>query len=436
MKATNQKVKLRPSLLKKNHRDASGFKKIIIADLGIWQGHRPNYSKTIIRLFSQANKKIFIISSNPKAIENFITEENILGATVLKVEFNLIEKVIFKFFLILENFFNFFNLGTWFKPASILQLLQVKFLQRKNNLQDIPVFLPAVIDFMAVIPMFIRPFLFPKKWSGIYVTPWYNTDTIYSKSEKIKRAYGDRSMTLSSCQGIFVIHSDYTRYYRRLLGKNHFFAIPEPISLEVNRNYPLASEIKKRAGNKFIITLLGGIGKKRNLLLLLDAIKLVKNKNWFLVIIGKLQESDFSQSELHLINSFFKKHNEQCFIKLDGYITVEQDFNAIINATDLMYLHYHNHPFSSNQLLKAIALRKPTIVNQGGIVEAIIKEANWSSIVPYNSEAVAMNIEKLQNQFSIDEDAYTKFMQALDFKNLRTTILNQLEISNLPESGN
>ncbi len=430
MKTANQEVKLMSPPVKKNHRDDSGLKKIIIADLGVWVGHRPNYYKTIVRLFSQKNRKVFIISSNPKAIKNFTAKNNILNTIILKVEFSLIEKLIFKNILLLEKLVHFFKLDTWFKPESMLQLLQLKILQRKNNLQDIPVFFPAAIDFMAIVPMFIRSFLFPKKWSGIYVTPWYNTGAIFSKSEKIKRAYGDRSMTLASCQGIFVIHSDYTRYYRRLLGKNHFFAIPEPITLDVNEHYSLASEIKKRAGKKFTITLLGGIGKKRNLLLLLDALNLVNNKNWFLVIVGKLQKSDFSESELFLIDRFFKRYSAQCFIKLDGYVTVEQDFNALINATDLMYLHYHDHPFSSNQLLKAIALRKPVIVNQGGIVEAITKQANWASIVPNDSEAIATNIEKFQNQFTIDEDAYLKFMQALDFNNLRTTILNQLETTN------
>ena len=97
-----------------------------------------------------------------------------------------------------------------------------------------------------------------------------------------------------------------------------------------------------------------------------------------------------------------------------------------------MYLHYHNHPFSSNQLLKSIALRKPVIVNQGGIIASIIKETKWSAMVPKDSEMIAAQIEKIQEKFTIDEEAYTTFIEALDFKNLRTIILNQLE-NNLSE---
>jgi len=414
--------------------DSNSFKlkKAIILDLGGWAGHRPNYLKTAIRLFEHKNRTLYIISLNKKAVENFIKTENISNAVVLTVYFNTTQKLIFKGIRILNQVIQFFKLDIRFEPQSILQLLQIKFLQRRHRLSEVLVFFTSMSDPMPVVPMWIRTFLFPKKWSGIYVTPWYNTSRIFSRNARKKRAYGDLSMRLPSCQSIFVIHPEYTRYYRRLLGKNHFFAIPEPISLEVNEQFSLAIEIKKRAANRFTITLLGGIGKKRNLLLLLDALNLLKNRNWFLVIIGKLQKSDFSQSEINLIDVFFKKHDTQCFIKLDGYITVEQDFNALINATDLMYLHYHNHPFSSNQLLKAIALRKPVIVNQGGIVEAITRQANWSAIVPYNSKVVAKNIENLQDQFTIDENAYTNFMQNLDYKNLRTIILNQLETTNLP----
>lgn len=433
MKILNEELNLitPPSTSIPHHR-SSGLKKVIIADLGIWVGHRPNYFKTIIRLFAEKNKKLFIITSNRQAVQDFIAREKILNITILPVEFKLMEKLLFKSILVFNQLVNFFKLNTWLKPDSVLQLLQVKKIQQKSKLQNVPVFFTSVNDMMPIIPKPIRPFLFPKKWSGIYVTPWYNTGTIFSKAEKRTRAYGNYSMTLPSCQGIFVIHTDYTRYYRRLLGKNHFFAIPEPISLEVNEQFPLATAIKKRAAGKFTITLLGEISKKRNLLLLLDALNLLKNKNWFLVIIGKLKESDFSQSEQFLLNTFFKKYSNQSFIKLDDYITVERDFNAIIKVSDLMYLHYHNHPFSSNQLLKSIALRKPVIVNQGGIVGTIVKQANWSAIVPYDSEEVAIDIEKIQNKFVIDEDAYIKFMEALDYKNLCTTILNRLETTNPP----
>jgi len=98
-----------------------------------------------------------------------------------------------------------------------------------------------------------------------------------------------------------------------------------------------------------------------------------------------------------------------------------------------MYLHYHNHPFSSNQLLKSIALRKPVIVNHGGMVEAIVKEAKWSAITVPDSEQIAIDIEKIQRQFMIDEAAYAQFMQALDYKNLRNIIINQLENTKLSE---
>lgn len=431
MKQSDQQTNLilPPAIPKKK---ISGFKKIIVVDLGYWAGHRPNYFKTIIRLFSEEKKNIFIITSNRKAVEEFIHKENILNATILKLDYSLIEKIIFKSILILDQLVTFFKLTNWFKPESALQLLQIKALQKKNNLLDVPVFSTALIDLMAAVPMSIRPFLFPKKWSGIYVTPWYNTKAIFTKKDRWRRAYSDRSMTLPSCQGVFVIHPDYTRYYRRLLGKDHFFAIPEPISLEVNENFSLVKTIKEKSDNRFTITLLGGIGKKRNLLLLLDALTLLKNKDWFLVIIGRLQKADFSKRQLALIDYFFERYEDQCFIKLDGYITVEKDFNALIKASDLMYLHYHHHPFSSNQLLKAVALRKPVIVQRGGIVETITKQANWSAIVPYDSEAVALNIEKIQDQFTIDEVAYKNFMERLAYKNLRNTIINQLETINQP----
>jgi len=406
--------------------------KIIIADLGDWVGHRPNYLKTVIRLFAHKDRSCYIISSNQEAVEKFLKLEGISNTIVLSVSFSTVEKIIFRGIGILDQIIRPFNLDKWFEPKSILQLLQIKILQRRHKISRVSVFFTSVSDLMPIVPTRIKSLLFPEKWSGIYVTPWYNTGNIFSKTARRKRAYGNQSMRLSSCQGIFVIHPSYTTYYRRLLGKNHFYAIPEPISLEINKKFSLAEKIIKKAAGRFTITLLGGIGTKRNVLLLLDALNLLNNKNWFLVIIGKLQENGFSQGELIRMRTFFQEHSDQCFIKLDEYVTIERDFNAIIDATHLMYLHYHNHPFSSNQLLKAIALRKPVIVNKGGIVETIAKDTNWSAVVPYDSEKVAASIENIQQHFTIDENAYANFMQNLDYKNLRNTILKQLETINSP----
>lgn len=413
--------------LKKSSRNIAATTPVIVADLGGWAGHRANYLKIITRLFSEQNVEVFVVTINEEEMQTFLTDEALQNVSILKNKINNKGKIFLKLTEQLNVFVKLLKSDKWFQPESTRQLLQIKYLQEKHQLKNALVFFTSVSDVMPLIPMALRTWLFPSQWAGIFVTTWYNTGNVFSKTARIHRAYGNRSMALDSCKGIFVIHDLYTTYYRRLLHKDHFVAIPEPISLTVNRDFELAKTIKQKSNGRYIITLLGGIGKKRNFLLLLDALKQLNHSSFFLVLVGKLQKADFSTKEQNHIDDFYHEYQDQCFWKLDGYVTVEPDFNALIDISDCMYLHYHNHPFSSNQLLKAIALRKPVVVNEGGIVEAIVTKANWSKIATADSLSIKIALEALMEKFEIDEVAYQQFLNDLDYKNLSSRIWNQLK---------
>jgi len=415
-----------PNVSVRNSPHTNTARPILLVDTGAWEGHRPNYYKTVLQIFCEQNIPVYALTSNTVAVTAFKETNHYTNCTVLDNSLAIWQKMVLK---CLQSIETNQSKKAYFQLASIKPLMIVRFVQQKYRLEEALVFFSSLSDVLPKIPISLRSYFFPKQWTGIYVTPWYDTGNIFLQQDKKLRAYGDLSMGLDSCKQVFVIHPLYKKFFNRFVQKSCFQAIPEPINLKVNSNFEKAKELQKKAKGRFILTCLGSIGKKRNLITILEALKQLGFDRYFLAIIGKLQQSDYTAEEWNWIQIFLRQNKNHLFLSLDGFVTVEENFNALIAASDLIDTHYQNHPFSSNQLLKAIALGKPALVNQGGLMETIMKENEWSVIVENDAKKMAEAIESIKNNFTVSKDKHQAFLQELSYTTLQSRMLTTLGYS-------
>ena len=203
--------------------------------------------------------------------------------------------------------------------------------------------------------------VFPYSWSGLYFHPKHLRRPF--RYQHLRKGPLDPTIALTSarCQAVAVLDEGVVHPLHRLIRKPVvvFPDIVDP-SLPAAAG-DIAERIRTKAAGRPIVGLLGALERRKGLLTLLEASTRFSDE-WLFVFAGPLFEPDFTADELMLIRSTAVAVGGNCFFHL--HPLAEPQFNAMVQACDVIFAAYEGFLTSSNLLTKAAVFEKALIVSK------------------------------------------------------------------------
>lgn len=223
--------------------------------------------------------------------------------------------------------------------------------------------------------------IFPYKWSGLYFTPPY-------------LRFGQRVLPIlripltpytiaksPHCCGIALLDEKETKKVQAQI-KTPVITFPDVTDESLpDINYTIVKQIREKAGDRKIIGLLGGLTKRKGLLTLLEAAQRSVKENYFFVFAGQLYDYELLPEEATKVGNIVKANPPNCFFHFVR-IPDEAQFNAVIDACDILFAAYEDFPYSSNILTKAAVFEKPVIVTDGFCMGERVKAFRLGLSIP------------------------------------------------------
>jgi hypothetical protein len=212
---------------------------------------------------------------------------------------------------------------------------------------------------------------FSYKWSGLYLNPEpyklnqlkLNVDPKFSDPDYLFRS--------ENCVGVcildrFILDSVRSRVYKKVV------VFPELSNLSLSDNgMHYSQEIHKQARGRVIVGLLG-VEKNEGILALIRLIKLVDEEKYFFVFAGKIDMSEFDETQREEIESFIQLNQDNALFIIKELS--EEEINTLYKSIDIGYLYFYNYISSNHMLTKAAHFNKPVLANKNYCVGQTVKQ--------------------------------------------------------------
>lgn len=403
------------------------MKKVLLVDfayVGLHGGaHSESYLMRIASILSSNGYYVYLCSGNNKRLEENIELSGLQNCEVINLNLRLLDKLIRRSLITVDSWLSYFKKPHYFQFSSLINVMSVQRLLRDLG-ENIPVFFAHADSILPAVPTMISRFFLPKRWTGLYVLPSYQSKLQFEFRHSRLSYNREKNLALSSCQSILVLHPIYQSFLHKRFQDLSSFYLPEMIDTPVFESdndvihsetvdFNLLNQIKKQAQGRTIIAILGNITPRKNLSLFLAAIAQLDPAKYFVLVLGRLRAKDEAkyQQQLEKLEACRNELKNNVFIDIDYYIRSEQEFYTLIHLSDILYLHYDKHPFSSNVLAKAMSCRKPVIVNKGYLMEKTVNHYHWKVAVEGEPNKIAQAIEQLVDSgYRVEEHSYRAFM--------------------------
>ncbi len=226
--------------------------------------------------------------------------------------------------------------------------------------------------------------IFPHDWSGLYIHPRHlRRQMRYSNSRGGLHDY-DEALRSRGCRAVAVLDEGIAATLQDKLQGKQVIIFPDVADASnPAHDFPLRHEIIAKAAGRKIITLMGGLAKRKGILTLLEAAGKADARNRFFLFAGLLAESSFTPRELESIRKIASNPPDNCFFHFN-FITKEAHFNALVELSDILYAGYEEFPHSSNILTKGALFKKPVIVSRGYCMEERVKAFSLGESIRYD----------------------------------------------------
>lgn len=230
--------------------------------------------------------------------------------------------------------------------------------------------------------------IFPYKWAGLYFRPGilrFGQRSLKGFSEPLTHYAIARS---PRCHALAMLNEELVDDLQEDLGKP-VVAFPDITDETMPQaDNELIKEIRRKAGDRKIVGLIGALSKRKGILTLLEVARQSVQENWFFVFAGTLDESMFHQDfdqrfgdEFQQIKNMRDEPPSNCYFHFE-FIPDGNAFNSMIDACDVLFAAYENFPYSSNLLTKAALFKKPIIVSEGYCMAARIEKFRLGVTIP------------------------------------------------------
>ncbi|HEY9658722.1 MAG TPA: hypothetical protein V6C65_09745 [Allocoleopsis sp.] len=218
--------------------------------------------------------------------------------------------------------------------------------------------------FSAYLPAPLLDQLFPYPWAGLCFQPRLSFGSSHTKNTN-KQGWVDFHAALNArhCRGVGVLDEGMAMALQQQ-SCSPVVTFPDITDAsEPDRSFSVRQQLQQQAQGRTIIGLLGSLNRRKGLLTLLEIARRSQHQPWYFAFIGKLSSYGLSAAEVEHIQTLAQQPPENCFFHLQ-LIPDEPQFNALVEACDILFAAYENFPYSSNLLTKAAVFQKPVIVSE------------------------------------------------------------------------
>jgi len=149
--------------------------------------------------------------------------------------------------------------------------------------------------------------------------------------------------------------------------------------------HPLEKELQAFKGTSPLVLAIGHLREAKGFTTLLATTLLPSAKNLKFAFIGECRPN---RREWEMINGI-KRANPNVLFRF-GRLSTEAEYNACINAADVLFAAYHDFAHSSNTLTKAAVFEKPVVVSDGHLMAGRTREHRLGEIVRQKDPADAL----------------------------------------------
>lgn len=310
--------------------------RIAVVDCSV-SGHRETYYKEFTRTWVELGQEVLLIAPQDSGTGSIAAFKKINTRPLLPLP---VGQPLKKKTVVLQNAF--------------IRLRNLASLRKQlDDFRPDLVYFPCLDDILPTLaPMTLFNRLLPYTWSGLLVQ---------SALPPYKPGIPDVRPFLRSrhCRGVGVLNEYSIEALKTF--QPHVQPMPDFADLtKPDDTYSLLHTLQQKANGRKIVSLLGSIGTRKGISLLLGTIPFLPEEEYFFLIAGKSWLTDTQVRELKA----FESTRTNCLFSLE-HIPDEACFNALVTASDVLFAAYRNFTGSSNLLTKAAAYSKPVIVSRG-----------------------------------------------------------------------
>jgi len=409
-------------------------KSVLVIDRCSAEGHHSIYMSMSVAALASAGYQVYVSWLDGNALRASLREELLNRITFLPecrgLHWHLTLTVV--------NALNRIALGKraredW--PNDFTTLLLCRSFGKFIGSPSTPVFFPYLDAILPTVSPHISKWLFPARWCGIFMHPsrLSRGNLPANKIETLARR--EANFGLSTCKSVLV----FARMCVTELGNKYprvcFNKLPELIVTETGCS-SLSESIRKTAGSRTVFGFVGGLGKNKNFKLFLDSAKLLPPDRFMIAAVGHLPPGQYSSSEIEDMDLKRRGLSENNVLRLDYRIQTEDEFNAILGSFDIVFLVYDSHPFSSNILAKAIALRKAVLVPSFGAMCELVIENKWQAACEPTTASVCGTVQRIAREFRIDDKAHAEYVGTNGIKTFSSAIIECVEAASCQRRAN
>lgn len=319
-------------------------------------GHHQTYLKLYSYALLELGYEVTIFCANPEEVLSYTKSKNSQYLKNLKgVKFQSFFKNIY---ILAKLNWTYNSFCLWRATAKIIK----NTCYEDEQVFDQVFFLWLDSYLAPLLPTFIINIIFPYSWGGLYFHPKHLRKEFNSNIKKFF-FFPDNPLKSDRCKGVALLDEGVLSKLSKELHGKFCTVFPDITDCDLpGIESDLIREIKERAGKRIVISILGGLTKRKGIITLLEASELCSG-DFFFIFAGKLRTNEFSPSELYRLRSLAKS-KEKYFCYFDR-IPDEKEFNAIVKISDILFAAYHDFFHSSNIITKAAVYKKLIIVSKG-----------------------------------------------------------------------
>lgn len=227
---------------------------------------------------------------------------------------------------------------------------------------------------------------FPRPFAGLLLHPWMFRLPIRARWMRKLWLNPLESLHASTCRAVVTLDSGVIVTLRRALRKP-VIELPDVAHTALSAQpCSLAAAIRVKAGQRYIVSLLGVIDGRKGLGRFFAAAQAADSAKWLFVIAGAVVWETLSVSEAHELRRWMLAPPAAGWVAAHESLKNEEDINAVIECSFAVWLSYERFPYSSNLLTKCAALRVPVISNGEYLIGERVREFELGLVLPSGKE--------------------------------------------------
>lgn len=418
-----------------------------------WEGHIPTYHKYICSALLELGYKVYSISPQPADVEEWVNAQ--AGDVVNKIQYDYWQKPAEKqnsnadAGQISAPAIQAATRRTSFKQRIINRMLSMPYIKQILNVHevwktaqnriaqilprwqhrgDVFVLMPY-LDMKLLAPgyggfLFSRAFKLP--WAGVFFHPTF----LRKQTGTLKMPGIFKSPT---CRSVALLDEGVIEKFEYVAGKKTVqFPDITNDELDASSLTKLANDVKAKAGARKIISLIGVISNKKNVLTLIKAIQLSNERKlrFYFLIAGGGNKYYWSNEKEYgeMVAAVGNTDNTWWHLEAlkDGH-----EYNSLVAVSDVLMASYRNFYHSSNTLTKAAIFQKPLVVSRGYLMEERIRRYDMGIAIDENdAEMLITAIEKLANGVNENGEKmkpqYDRYRQMHNYKRLKQALVEMI----------